>query len=125
MRLRTLLALPLIPALALVAVLQAQSPGPQPLPYTVDIPAPRDVPYAGTIRLSVDTTNIAQHIMRVHETIPVRGGDAVTLLYPLWLPGNHGPRGRLDWVGGFTVRANGQRIPWTRDPVEVFAFHVR
>lgn len=44
--------------------------------------AARDIPYAGTIRLNVDATDIARHIFWVRETIPVRGGDSPVLLYP-------------------------------------------
>jgi predicted metalloprotease with PDZ domain len=88
------------------------------------IVSPRDIPYPGTIRLNVDTTDTDRRIFRVRETIPVRGGDPVVLLYPQWLPGNHSPTGRVDKLGGLTIRANGQRLEWRRDPVEVFAFHV-
>ena len=55
----------------------------------------------------------------------MRGGEPVTLLYPQWQPGNHGPTGRVDKVAGLAIRAsgNGASIDWTRDPVDVFAFH--
>ena len=49
-------------------------------------PPPVDVDYPGTIRLSVDATDIAHRIMRVHEEIPVAPGP-LTLLFPQWLPG--------------------------------------
>src|SRR5262245_21452682 len=78
----------------------AQSAGPQPAAMPEAIAAPRDVPYPGTIRLSVDATDLARHIFTVRETIPVRGGEALTLLYPQWMPGNHGPTGRVDKVAG-------------------------
>lgn len=109
----------------ILSPLHAQSPGPQPLPYPAAIAAPRDVAYPGTIRLSVDATDTTHRVLRVRETIPIRAGQPLTLLYPQWLPGNHGPRGRVDYMAGLIVRANGQRLPWTRDPVDVFAFHVR
>jgi len=87
--------------------------------------APRDIPYPGTIQLRVDASDVERRIFRVTETIPVRGGEPLTLLYPLWLPGNHAPRGRVDHLGGLKIFANGQRVDWTRDVVDVFAFHVR
>ena len=105
--------------------LRAQSPGPQPIPMPPPIAAPRDIPYQGTIRLRVDATDIDRRILRVMETIPVRGGEPLTLLYPLWLPGRHSPRGRVDHVGGLKIFASGQRVDWTRDLVDVSAFHVR
>ena len=125
MRRRSSLALLTLATVLAVVSLQAQSPGPQPVPYTSDIPAPRDVAYPGTLRLSVDASNLTQHVLKVRETIPIRAGEPVVLLYPQWLPGNHGPRGRVDYLGGLIIHANGQRIPWMRDPVDVYAFHVR
>ena len=102
----------------------AQSPGPQPLPMPPQIAAPADIPYPGAIRLHVDATEIERHIFKVHETIPVRGGQAIVLLYPQWLPGHHSPVGRVDLLAGLIMRANGVRLDWFRDPVNVFAFHV-
>ena len=102
----------------------AQSAGPQPLPLPPQIVAPRDAPYPGTIRLNVDATDIERHILGVHETIPVRAGEPMVLLYPRWLPGNHAPTGRVDKLSGLVIHANGARLEWTRDPVDVFAFHV-
>ena len=57
-------------------------------------PTPQDVAYpAGPITLDVDATDTARHIFRVHEVVPLAGGQTVTLLYPRWLPGNHSPTG--------------------------------
>jgi predicted metalloprotease with PDZ domain len=109
----------------LVISLRAQSPGPQPVPMPPPIVAPRDIAYPGTIRLRVDASDVDHRIFRVNETIPIRVGEPLTLLYPQWLPGNHAPRGRVDQLGGLKVFANGQRVEWTRDVVDVFAFHVR
>ena len=88
------------------------------------IAAPRDTPYPGAIRLAVDATDIDRRIFKVHETIPVRAGEPVVLLYPQWLPGNHSPSGEVDALAGLMISANGARVEWQRDPVDVFAFHV-
>ena len=101
-----------------------QSAGPQPLPMPAQIAEPKDVPYHGAIRLSVDATDIERHIFSVRETIPVRPGEPIVLLYPQWLPGNHSPSGRVDKLAGLLIHANGARVEWRRDPVDVFAFHV-
>src|SRR5207253_783555 len=58
------------------------------------------------------------------ETIPIRPGEHLVLLFPQWLPGNHSPTGRVDKLAGLTIRANGSRVEWRRDGVDVFAFHV-
>jgi len=94
------------------------------LPIQAAIPAPADRPYPGVIHLSVDTTDIAHRIFRVRESIPLRDNGSLVLLYPQWLPGNHSPRGRVDFLAGLIIRADGKRVEWTRDPVEVYAFHV-
>ena len=105
-------------ALGVPAVL-AQSAGPQPLPMPPQIAVPRDIPYLGTIRLNVDATDVERHIFSIRETIPVRGGEPLTLLYPQWLPGNHSPSGRVDRLAGLTIRGNTKRLEWTRDAVDV------
>ncbi|MYM73146.1 peptidase M61 [Duganella sp. FT134W] len=85
--------------------------------------AASDQPYPGTIVLKVDATNTAQQIFRVRESIPAKAGK-LTLLYPQWIPGNHGPSGALNQFAGLKVSANGQPVEWTRDPVNVYAFHL-
>jgi len=89
-----------------------------------DVPAPQDVPYQGTLKITVDATDVAHRIFRVHETVPVAAAGPLTLLYPQWLPGNHSPTGPIDKMAGLVVKANGQVLPWTRDPLNVYAFHV-
>jgi len=105
-------------------VLAGQSAGPQPAPMPPPIAAPRDVPYSGTIRLGIDATDLRHRLFNVRETVPVRGGEPLVLLFPAWLPGNHSPTGRVDKLAGLTIRANGARVEWVRDPVDVYAFHV-
>jgi len=105
-------------------VVDAQTPGPQSLPMPPAIPAPQDVAYPGTIKLDVNATDLDRRIINMRETIPVRGPGRMTLLYPEWLPGNHAPRGQIEKLAGLVVKAGGQRIAWTRDVVDVYAFHV-
>jgi predicted metalloprotease with PDZ domain len=80
---------------------------------------------AGTapILLQVDASNAVQGVVRVHETVPATGGP-LTLVYPKWIPGTHGPNGPIANLGGLTVRANGATLPWKRDLVDLYAFHV-
>ena len=87
------------------------------------VPAAVDQPYPGTIVLKVDATNVGQKIFRVHSTIPAKPG-AMTLLYPQWVPGNHGPSGPLMQLAGLRITAGGKPVEWTRDPVQVHAFHI-
>jgi len=71
----------------------------------------------------VDATDLERRIVRVHETVSGVTPRTV-LLYPQWLPGSHAPEGPIDRFAGLKITANGKPVPWSRDPVEVFAFHV-
>ena len=129
---RAITALFVYAALISTALGAAQQPAspklapPQPVAPAAPVPAPRDLPYPGTIALAVDASNVAQYIFTVHETIPVAKGAALTLLYPEWRPGNHSPsaRGRIARVAGLAITANGVPVAWSRDPVNVYAYHV-
>jgi predicted metalloprotease with PDZ domain len=97
---------------------------PEAAPPTAMIPAPEDSAYPGTLTLSVDATDIARHIFTIHETIPVTSGP-LTLLFPKWLPGEHAPTGPIAQLAGLVINADGKRLDWQRDPVEMTAFHVK
>ena len=92
------------------------------------IPAIGASAYPGVIRLAVDATDTERRIMHATETIPVKSGPLV-LFYPQWLPGTHSPSGRLDQMAGLECAAgedagnDASRIAWTRDAVNVWAFH--
>jgi predicted metalloprotease with PDZ domain len=96
---------------------------PKPAPPIVAIAAPEDKPHPGVIHLAVDATETDPRILRVHETIPIRGGDIV-LYYPKWVPGTHGPEGPIDRFAGLMITARGVPIEWTRDTVDIYAFHM-
>jgi predicted metalloprotease with PDZ domain len=104
----------------------AQTAAPAVTPYTTmaPIPAVVDKPWPGVVRLDVDATDLNHRIFSVHETIPVEGAGPLTLYFPAWLPGDHGPDGPITQLAGLIFTANGQRLEWTRDPVESFAFHL-
>ena len=87
-------------------------------------PAPQDIAFPGVLKLEVDATDTERRIFGVRETIPVAKAGPTTLLFPAWIPGAHAPRGQLEKVAGLVIRAGGKVIPWMRDPVDVFAFHV-
>ncbi|MGA7440148.1 MAG: peptidase M61 [Luteibacter sp.] len=109
-------------ALALALILAAGAASAQQA-NTDQTPPPQDTPYAGTIALSVNASDTAQGIFRVHESIPVKAG-AVTLLYPQWIPGDHSPTGPIAMLAGLRLSANGKPLTWVRDKYNVYAFHV-
>ncbi len=75
------------------------------------------------IRVNVDATDAPRRIFHVHLTMPAKSGP-MTLLYPEWIPGEHGPTGPVVDLVGLRITGNGQTIPWKRDDVNMFAFHV-
>ncbi|MGH9477298.1 MAG: M61 family metallopeptidase [Terriglobales bacterium] len=106
------------------ALLAQQGVGPMPAPQPPPLPAPQDVAYApGTISLLADFTNTAQRLVEVHETIPVASGKLI-LLYPAWIPGNHAADNPIKAVAGLVITANGQRLAWTRNSTDAFAFYL-
>lgn len=90
----------------------------------VPIPAPRDVAYPGVITLDMDATDIDRRIVSVRQTIPVAGPGPLVLLYPQWIPGNHGPVGPVDDIADLRITANGQTLRWVRNTANTNAFQV-
>lgn len=95
-----------------------------PEPSGHNIPAPQDIPYPGVMTLKVDASDTKRGIFAVEQTIPVANAGAVTLLFPAWLPGNHAPRGQIEKIVGIKFFADKKPIAWTRDSLDVFAFHL-
>ena len=75
------------------------------------------------ITLSVDLTDAPRKILHATEVMPVSPGP-LTVVYPEWIPGEHGPTGPIDNMTGFFITANGQPIIWERDKVDMFAYHL-
>ncbi len=105
------------------------SAGPEPVPLPPPVIAPVDTPYPGTIALTVNLTNTTDRVATANEIIPVKNiparGKEMTLLYPQWIPGEHAPEGPIQSIAGLVITAGGQRVPWVRDRVNMWAFHVR
>ena len=86
----------------------------------------RPAPWMATpITIEVDAREAPRKLLHARLTIPVAPGP-LTLLYPQWLPGEHGPTGPIADLAGltFTTGAEGKPLPWKRDPVDMFAFHL-
>ncbi|HLJ46047.1 MAG TPA: hypothetical protein VKU01_08570 [Bryobacteraceae bacterium] len=74
-------------------------------------------------QLHVDATDAPRRLFHVRMTVPAKPGP-MTLLYPKWIPGEHMPSGPISDLVGLKVQASGQSLPWKRDNVDMFAFHV-
>lgn len=75
------------------------------------------------ISISVDLTDAPRKLLHAQLSFPVKPGP-LTLVYPKWIPGEHGPTGPIDNLAGVTFSANGKAIPWRRDDVNMYAFHL-
>ncbi|MGH8427983.1 MAG: M61 family metallopeptidase [Gammaproteobacteria bacterium] len=75
------------------------------------------------ITLAVTITDPAQHIMHTTEQIPVTPGP-LTLYYPKYIPGEHGPTGPIVNLAGLVFKVNGKAVAWQRDPVDMYTFHL-
>jgi predicted metalloprotease with PDZ domain len=78
---------------------------------------------SGPIKLTVDATHAPEKVLHAQMQIPVQSGP-VTLVYPEWIPGEHGPTGPIVDLTGVEFFAGGNRLTWRRDLVDMFAFHV-
>src|SRR5713101_8983573 len=75
------------------------------------------------ISLAVDATEAPRKIFHARMTIPANPGT-LTLYYPKWIPGEHGPTGPIQDLAGLKFTANGQTLSWRRDLLDGWTFHV-
>ena len=78
---------------------------------------------AQTIAIHVDLTDAPRNIYHSHLTIPLHPG-AQSLVFPKWIPGNHRPSGPIGALTGIRMEAAGKTIPWERDVLDMYEFHV-
>jgi len=75
------------------------------------------------IKLSVDASHAPEKILHSTMQIPVRPGP-LTLVYPKWIPGEHGPTGPITDVTGMEFFVKGQRLTWRRELDDMYAFEL-
>jgi predicted metalloprotease with PDZ domain len=69
--------------------------------------------------VEVDARDLPRRLVRTTQRVPCRPGP-LALWYPKWVPGSHGPYGRVADVAGLRMETPaGEPIPWTRDEVEL------
>lgn len=78
---------------------------------------------AAAITLRMDATEAPRKIYHAELTIPARPGP-LTLVYPKWIPGEHGPTGPITDLAGLKISASGRTVGWKRDSLDLFAFHM-
>jgi len=78
---------------------------------------------APTVALSVDASEAPRKIFHAQLRIPAKPGT-LTLYYPKWIPGEHGPTGPITDLTGLKFTASGKTLKWRRDLLDGFTFHV-
>jgi predicted metalloprotease with PDZ domain len=75
------------------------------------------------VTISVDATEAPRKIFHSRMTIPAKPGT-LTLYYPKWIPGEHGPTGPIQDLAGLKFSADGKSLTWRRDLLDGWTFHV-
>jgi predicted metalloprotease with PDZ domain len=75
------------------------------------------------IQITANLTDAPRKLYHAEVDLPVTEGP-LTLTTPRWIPGNHRPTGPVDDITGVVFTANGQTLPWRRDDVDLYEFHI-
>jgi len=78
---------------------------------------------AAEMTVDADLRDASRGLFHVTLTLPVQPGP-LTLNYPKWIPGEHGPTGPIQDFSGIVMSAGGRPLPWRRDLVDMYALHV-
>ncbi|MFL6209502.1 MAG: M61 family metallopeptidase [Pyrinomonadaceae bacterium] len=104
-------------SLALVAVAAAQTLPPARTAHLYSAPP------AAPIELALDATDAPRRVLHARMTIPAAPGP-LTLYYPAWIPGEHGPTGPITDLVNVKFTAGRQTLEWQRDQADMFTFHL-
>jgi predicted metalloprotease with PDZ domain len=75
---------------------------------------------AADLTVRLDAREVLRKHLHTDLTLAVKPGP-LTLVFPKWIPGEHGPTGPLNTLIGMSIRGGGQDLSWQRDPMEMFA----
>ena len=75
------------------------------------------------IQITANLADAPRKLYHAEVDLPVTEGP-LTLTTPRWIPGNHRPTGPADDITGVVFTANGQTLPWRRDDVDLYEFHI-
>jgi|HubBroStandDraft_5_1064220.scaffolds.fasta_scaffold06226_3 predicted metalloprotease with PDZ domain len=78
---------------------------------------------APAITIAVDASDAPRKIIHAQLAIPAAPGT-LTLYYPKWIPGEHGPTGPVEELTGLKFVGNGAPLKWRRDLLDGWTFHV-
>ena len=78
---------------------------------------------AADLTVHLDAREVARKRVHTELSLAAKPGP-LTLVFPEWIPGEHGPTGPIDTLVGMVIRANGQTLTWQRDPSDMYAISV-
>ena len=88
------------------------------------VPSPAPVlAQKAPIQITADLTDAPHKRYHAEVDLPVIAGP-LTLTTPQWIPGTHMPNGPAQAITGVVFTANGQTLPWRRDDVDLYQFHL-
>jgi len=77
-----------------------------------------------TLTLKVDARKAPEKWIHSTSTLTVKPGP-LTLIFPKYIPGEHGPTGPIQGVTGLSFKVSGKSLPWHRDAVDMFRIHLQ
>lgn len=75
------------------------------------------------IQIVADLTEAPRKLYHAEIDLPVAPGP-LALTTPQWIPGHHMPSGPAADITGVVFTANGRVLPWRRDDVDLYEFHL-
>ena len=75
------------------------------------------------ILITADLADAPRKLYHAEIDLPVSAGP-LALTTPKWIPGTHRPMGPVSEIAGVVFTANGKTLPWRRDDVDLYEFHV-
>lgn len=75
------------------------------------------------IEITADLSDAPRELYHAEVELPVNSG-ALALITPEWIPGTHMPAGPAEDITGVVFTANGKPLPWRRDDVNLYEFHL-
>ena len=78
---------------------------------------------ATDLTIRVDAREVARKRVHTELTLAVKPGP-LTLVYPKWLTDAHGPTGVIESMIGLEIKANNERLAWSRDSLDMYALHL-
>lgn len=75
------------------------------------------------LTVRIDAREVESKRVHTFMTLAVKPGP-LTLVFAKWIPGEHGPTGPLESMIRLEIKAHGERLTWSRDPLNMYALRV-